>query len=175
LFAGDRSLLPSALCLFHRRIAVPEGDPCQCDEIASRPLGGAYRCGRPRRMGKRLHISSGIMTGNSGRVVRAWPQQGASRYFERHTGRHKPMPDDERFLLSVRRECLDHFLILHEKQLSRLLRVSILYFNQARPHQGLGQRIPDPPACSAPPPNHPNEVTAVPVWSGLHHDSQRAA
>jgi putative transposase len=52
------------------------------------------------------------------------------------------MPDDERFLLSVRRECLDHLLILHERQLYRLLMTYIVYFNQARPHQGLGQRIP---------------------------------
>ncbi len=81
----------------------------------------------------------------------------------------------ERFLGSVRRECLDHFLILHEKQLSRLLKVSILYFNQARPPQGLGQRIPDPPALSAPLPNYPNEVIAVSVLSGLHHDYRRAA
>jgi transposase InsO family protein len=44
----------------------------------------------------------------------------------------------ERFLGSVRRECLDHFLILHEKQLHRLLKNYALYFNQARPHQGLG-------------------------------------
>jgi putative transposase len=81
----------------------------------------------------------------------------------------------ERFLGSVRRECLDHFLILHEKHLSRLLRAYILYFNQARPHQGLGQRIPDPPALSAPLLNSPNEVIAVSVLSGLHHDYRRAA
>src|SRR5258707_14547989 len=42
----------------------------------------------------------------------------------------------ERFLLSVRRECLDHILILHEKQLHRVLRAYVTYFNQARPHQG---------------------------------------
>ncbi len=81
----------------------------------------------------------------------------------------------ERFLGSVRRECLDHFLIFHEKQLSRLLRAYILYFNQARPHQGLGQRIPDPPTLSAPFLNHPNQVIAVAVLSGLHHDYRRAA
>jgi len=81
----------------------------------------------------------------------------------------------ERFLGSVRRECLDHFLIFHEKQLSRLLRAYILYFNQARPHQGLGQRIPDPPTLSAPFPNHPNQVIAVAVLSGLHHDYRRVA
>ena len=40
----------------------------------------------------------------------------------------------ERFLGSVRRECLDHFLVLHEKQLYRLLKAYVVYFNQARPH-----------------------------------------
>ena len=82
----------------------------------------------------------------------------------------------ERFLGSVRRECLDHFLILHEKQLARLLNAYVVYFNQARPHQGLGQRIPDPPpVLSTSPPNQPNKVIAVPVLGGLHYDYQRAA
>src|SRR6266478_1658544 len=48
----------------------------------------------------------------------------------------------ERFLLSVRRECLDHILILHEKQLHRVLRAYVTYFNQARPHQGIHQQVP---------------------------------
>ena len=65
------------------------------------------------------------------------------------------MPDDERFLLSVRRECLDHFLILQEKQLHRLLKAYVVYFNQARPHQGLGQRIADPLLPVAPLANEP--------------------
>src|SRR5437588_1990894 len=46
----------------------------------------------------------------------------------------------ERFLGSVRRECLDHFLILHEKQLYRLLRAYVMYFNHARPHHVICQR-----------------------------------
>src|SRR6266446_7798519 len=50
----------------------------------------------------------------------------------------------ERFLGSVRRECLDHFLVLHEKQFYRLLKAYVVYFNQARPHQGIGQQIPVP-------------------------------
>ena len=85
------------------------------------------------------------------------------------------MPDDERFLGSVRRECLDHFLILYEKQLNRLLEIYILYFNQARPHQGLGQQIPDPPMLSTPPPNQSGQVLSVPVLGGLHHDYRRSA
>jgi putative transposase len=81
----------------------------------------------------------------------------------------------ERFLGSVRRECLDHFLIFQEKQLVRLLKAYAMYFNHARPHQGLGQRIPDAPAHAAPPSKLPNRVDAVPVLGGLHHDYQRAA
>lgn len=43
----------------------------------------------------------------------------------------------ERLLGSVRRECLDHMLILHEKQLHRVLCAYVEYFNRARPHQGI--------------------------------------
>ena len=46
----------------------------------------------------------------------------------------------ERFLGSIRRECLDHVLILHEKQLHRVLKACVEYFNGARPHQGVQQR-----------------------------------
>jgi putative transposase len=81
----------------------------------------------------------------------------------------------ERFLGSVRRECLDHFLIFQEKQCYRLLTEYAAYFNQARPHQGLGQRIPDAFVSSAPLSNPPNQVMAVPLLGGLHYDYRRAA
>ena len=81
----------------------------------------------------------------------------------------------ERFLGSVRRACLDHFLIFQEKQLYRLLMAYVAYFNQARPHQGLGQRIPEPLVLSAPLSLQPNQVIAVQVLGGLHHNYQRAA
>ena len=48
----------------------------------------------------------------------------------------------EQFLRSVRQECLDHLLILHERQLQRILIAYVSYFNQARPHQGIAQQIP---------------------------------
>jgi transposase InsO family protein len=81
----------------------------------------------------------------------------------------------ERFLGSVRRECLDHFFLFQEKHLHRLLKASVGYFNQARPHQGLGQQVPDRPVRSPPLPNSPNQVIATPVLGGLHHDYHRAA
>ncbi|HEY6406002.1 MAG TPA: integrase core domain-containing protein [Ktedonobacteraceae bacterium] len=85
------------------------------------------------------------------------------------------MPSVNAFSRSVRRECLDHFLIFHEKQLYRLLQAYVIYFNQSRPHQGIRQRLPGPPALSAPPPNPANKVISVLVLGGLHHDYQRAA
>lgn len=48
----------------------------------------------------------------------------------------------ERFIGSLRRECLDHVLILSEKQLRRLMTEYVQYFNEDRPHQGINQRIP---------------------------------
>jgi putative transposase len=81
----------------------------------------------------------------------------------------------ERFLGSVRRECLDHFLVWHEKQFYRLLKAYVVYFNQARPHQGIKQQIPVPPEPSAPLHDSSDRVISVPVLGGLHHDYQRAA
>src|SRR2546430_6955799 len=46
----------------------------------------------------------------------------------------------ERFLRSVGQECLDHLLILHERQLQRVLNAYVASFNRARPHQGIGQQ-----------------------------------
>lgn len=48
----------------------------------------------------------------------------------------------ERFLGSVRRECLDRLLIFSDGQLYRVIREYVGYFNCARPHQGIGQKIP---------------------------------
>ena len=81
----------------------------------------------------------------------------------------------ERFLGSVRRECLDHVLVLHEKQLHRVLRAYVAYFNQARPHRGIQQQIAELPVPSAPPHNQREKVIAVPVLGGLHHDYRRVA
>jgi putative transposase len=77
----------------------------------------------------------------------------------------------ERFLGSVRRECLDHLLVLSETHLRRILLEYLAYFNRDRPHQGLHQQIPDPleDACPAGP------VRATPVLGGLHHTYRRAA
>ena len=81
----------------------------------------------------------------------------------------------ERFLRSVRQECLDHLLIFQEKQLQRVLNEYVRYFNQARPHQGIQQQIPEP-SRSALSSHHASEkILALPVMGGLHHDYRWAA
>ena len=80
----------------------------------------------------------------------------------------------ERFLGSVRRECLDHVLILGEGQLRRVLREYVAYFNTARPHQGIGQAIPGAEG-PAPPARPATPIVSTPVLGGLHHDYRRAA
>jgi hypothetical protein len=84
-------------------------------------------------------------------------------------------PICERFLGSVRRECLGHIVILGEGQLLRILRAYVDdNFNRARPHQGLGQRMPRPsPSTPEQPPE--GRLIATPVLGGLHHDYRWAA
>ena len=79
----------------------------------------------------------------------------------------------ERFLGSVRRECLDHLLVLGEAHLRRVLRAYVTYFNDARPHQGIGQAIP----TGATPMELSDwgRIVAFPILGGLHHDYRRVA
>jgi len=81
----------------------------------------------------------------------------------------------ERFLGSVRRECLDQVLILHEKQLHRVLRAYVAYFNRARPHQGIHQQVPQGENSSVPPGQYGNQIISVPVLGGLHHEYRKVA
>ena len=54
----------------------------------------------------------------------------------------------ERWVRSVREECLDHLLILNQAHSRRVLRAYVDYYNVARPHQGLEQQSPIPPKQS---------------------------
>jgi len=81
----------------------------------------------------------------------------------------------ERFLGSVRRECLDHLLILGEAHLRRVLREYARYFNRDRPHQGLAQRVPVASEGAATWAARAGSVRASPILGGLHHAYARAA
>jgi putative transposase len=94
-----------------------------------------------------------------------------------HTPPYSPKANAlcERFIGTIRRECLDYMLILSEKHLRQLIHDYCQFFNQARPHQGLKQRIPVPVNLVASPAEGPRNVIALPVLGGLHHDYRWAA
>jgi len=79
----------------------------------------------------------------------------------------------ERFIGSLRRECLDHMLILHRKQLHQIVQEYVHYYNGCRPHQGIGQQIPycfdngNPWPVSQP--ENEEEIVSSPVLGDLHH------
>jgi putative transposase len=77
----------------------------------------------------------------------------------------------ERFVGTLRRECLDHIVLLNQRHLHAVTREFVTYYNTGRPHQGIGQAIPIPL------PDQPDSgmVAAMPVLGGLHHDYRRAA
>lgn len=81
----------------------------------------------------------------------------------------------ERFLGSVRRECLDHLLILGERHLQRALREYVGYFNGDRPHQGITQRVPNLMLQPRPSSEAGGVVAATAVLGGLHHAYHRVA
>jgi putative transposase len=92
-----------------------------------------------------------------------------------HTPYHAPRANAvvERFIGSVRRECLDHLLILGEQHLARVIKAYVHYFNKARPHQGINQQLPVTPLSTSP--ALATHVIRLPVLGGLHHDYQWAA
>jgi transposase InsO family protein len=77
----------------------------------------------------------------------------------------------ERWIRSVRQECLDRLLILNERHLLRVLRAYTAFYNERRPHQGLGQQCPVP---LGPRPGH-GPIQRRDVLGGIVHDYRRSA
>jgi transposase InsO family protein len=83
----------------------------------------------------------------------------------------------ERLIGTMKRECLDHFLIFNQYQLKRIVVAFAEYYNHHRAHQGIKQWIPAQL-------NQPrlqlsnqvkNKVIVTPMLNGLHHSYAYAA
>jgi transposase InsO family protein len=84
----------------------------------------------------------------------------------------------ERWVGSVRRECLDRLLILGQRQLEHVLRAYVRHFNQQRPHRALGLRPPDGSSGTVPSPKatvYPLQVRRRDLLGGLIHEYEAAA
>ena len=77
----------------------------------------------------------------------------------------------ERWVRSVRGECLDHLLVVNEAHLRHVLAVYVTHDNRARPHQGRQQRTPVP--CA--PRTRAGPVRRRDVLGGLIHEYDREA
>jgi transposase InsO family protein len=76
----------------------------------------------------------------------------------------------ERFIGSVRREALDYYLLINEKQIMRILQVYIDYYNSKRPHQGIDQTVPN----GYKPQSH-GKIQKSPILGGLCTHYYRSA
>ena len=140
--------------------------------------GPPNSCGRQRPGAKRRNTSFVTAITSMARCFQTLPRARASRYSRRrfeHRRRtyRRYARFCERFIGSLKRECLDHMLILHFYQLHCTVRLYVDYYNRSRPHQGIGQRVPvwyhrDYPPSSG-------QIIATPVLGGLHHAYSRAA
>lgn len=81
-------------------------------------------------------------------------------------------PYAERLIGSVRRECLDHVVVLNETSLRRTLRSYFNYYLKARTHLALGKDAPEPRAIQPPKLGAVVEILEV---GGLHHRYERRA
>jgi len=78
----------------------------------------------------------------------------------------------ERVIGSIRRECLDHMIVLGENHLRHILAEYVEYYNTVRAHQSLDGNSPTPRDVE-PPEN--GRVVATPYLGGLNHRYSRAA
>jgi putative transposase len=83
----------------------------------------------------------------------------------------------ERWVGSVRRECLDRLLIFSRRQLEHVLRTYADHYNRHRPHRSLALRPPDPASKSAIPLRAPPhlQLKRIDLLGGLIHEYEHAA
>jgi len=70
----------------------------------------------------------------------------------------------ERVIGSIRRECLDHVIVLNESHLRNILTDYISYYNKYRTHLGLNKDSPE-----SRPFQKEGKIGKIPVVNGLHH------
>lgn len=78
----------------------------------------------------------------------------------------------ERFIGSLRRECLDHVIVLNEASLRSIVRSYFEYYERSRTHLALGKDAPKSRAIQLP---ALGVVVELPQVGGLHHRYERSA
>jgi hypothetical protein len=73
---------------------------------------------------------------------------------------------------TIRRECLDHVIVLSERSLRRHVLRFVAYYHQSRTHLGLQKDAPEPRPVQGP---EAGRIVAFPQVGGLHHRYERRA
>ncbi len=81
-------------------------------------------------------------------------------------------PYAERLIGSVRRECLDHVVVLNQRHLHGILAKYFDYYHRTRTHLSLGKDAPRPRPAQPP---SVGEIVELPEVGGLHHRYERRA
>jgi putative transposase len=82
----------------------------------------------------------------------------------------------ERWIRTVRAECLDWLLIVGRGHLEQVLRIYVQHYNQHRPHRALSLEAPDPPTeLSVAAQDRQGKVHRRELLGGLLHEYRRAA
>jgi len=81
-------------------------------------------------------------------------------------------PYVERLIGSVRRECLDHIVVINEESLRATLRSYFSYYHDSRCHLGLNKDCPEPREIQLP---DKGRIVEIPKVGGLHHRYERRA
>ena len=76
----------------------------------------------------------------------------------------------ERLIGSIRRECLDHVVVLSERHLRKVLRSYLAYYHGTRTHLALEKDAPEPRSILT-----RGRIVAIPQVGGLHHRYERVA
>jgi transposase InsO family protein len=76
----------------------------------------------------------------------------------------------ERLIGSIRRECLDHLIVMNESHLRGILQSYIRYYNTQRTHLGINKDSPEPREVQT-----DGRIDKVAVVNGLHHFYYRRA
>jgi transposase InsO family protein len=81
-------------------------------------------------------------------------------------------PYCERVIGTIRRDCLDHVIVLGENHLQRILRRYLEYYHGSRTHLALDKDAPEPRERVS---TDGGKVVALPMVGGLHHRYTRRA
>ena len=89
---------------------------------------------------------------------------------DRPVAAHSPWHNGhvERFIGSIRRECLDHVVVFGEAHLRRILKAYAAYYNEIRTHLSLDKDAPNSRRSQT-----VGAIVALPILGGLHHQYVR--